>query len=99
MSRSLAFAEEAERHLLEIEQYIAGQGPIERASAYVNRILDNLSVLTVFPTIGSKRDDVRPGLHTFGIEKRVTVAYSFDADRVYILGVYYGGREWESSLR
>lgn len=99
MSRELVFSEKAELHLVDIQQYIAEQTSLEGASKYVGRILDNLDVVTVFPTIGSQRDDVRPGLRTFGFERRVIVAYFFDEHRVYVLGVYYGGREWESDLQ
>ena len=98
MSRDLVFSEDAEQHLSEIQQYIAEQSSPGRASDYVSRILDSVEALAVFPTIGTDRGDVRLGLRTFGFEKRVIVAYIYDDARVYVLGVYYGGRDWESTL-
>ena len=49
---------------------------------------------------GTRRDDLRPGLRTFSFERRVTVLSTVDdATRIVtILGVFYGGREFESDL-
>ena len=44
---------------------------------------------------GRKRDDVRPGLRIAGFERRVTVAFMVENDRVIILRLFYGGQEWE----
>jgi plasmid stabilization system protein ParE len=54
--------------------------------------------LTIFPERGVARDDVRPGLRTTHHRGRVIIAYTvIDAD-VHILGIFYGGQDYESLI-
>jgi toxin ParE1/3/4 len=39
------------------------------------------------------------GLRTIGFRRRVTIAFTVETNTVTILGVYYGGRDFETSLR
>lgn len=48
---------------------------------------------------GRLRDGVRPGLRVIGFERRVTAAFTVGKDRVTILRLFYGGRDWERELR
>ena len=52
-----------------------------------------------FPHRGIKRDDVRPGLHVVGFRRRATIALTVDNDAVTILGVFYGGQDYEAVLQ
>lgn len=47
---------------------------------------------------GQLRNDIRPDLRIVGFERRVTIAFSVDAEHVTILRVLYGGRDWEAEL-
>ena len=53
-----------------------------------------------FPERGTRRDDLLPGLRIIGYRKSVTVAFrvSADAQVVSIVGVFYGGQDYEASL-
>ena len=47
---------------------------------------------------GHRRDDISPGLRIAGFERRVTIAFAVDDDRVTILRMFYGGRDWEAEF-
>jgi toxin ParE1/3/4 len=47
---------------------------------------------------GTPRDDVGKGLRITTYKKRAVIAFSVDDDLLSILGVYYGGRDYESVL-
>jgi plasmid stabilization system protein ParE len=42
---------------------------------------------------------VRPGLRVTHYRKRTVIAFDVDDDRVSIIGVFYGGRNYESILQ
>ena len=44
------------------------------------------------------RDDLRPGLRTTAWRRRVTIAYVVEEAVVVVVGVYYGGRDFETLL-
>jgi toxin ParE1/3/4 len=48
---------------------------------------------------GTSREDIRPGLRTISYRKRVVVAFDVDADRVNIIGIFYGGQDYETVLQ
>jgi len=54
--------------------------------------------LQTFPHRGIRRDDIRPGLRVTHYRKRSVIAFVVDDDRVSILGVYYGGQDYETAL-
>ncbi|CCV03907.1 conserved exported hypothetical protein [Mesorhizobium metallidurans STM 2683] len=47
---------------------------------------------------GTRRDDVRPEPRVIGFERRVTVAFIVESERVVILRVFYGGADWQEYL-
>ena len=47
---------------------------------------------------GTQRDDIRPGLRVTNYKGRAVIALTVDADRVSILGVFYGGQDYETVL-
>ncbi|WP_417564474.1 hypothetical protein [Microbacterium sp.] len=65
---------------------------------FVFAILDLCDGLADSPFLGQARDDLRPGLRTIGFRRRVVVAFAVDDDSIQILGVYYGGRDYEQLL-
>ena len=55
--------------------------------------------LTCVCGLGIQRDDIRPGLRITSHRKRVLIAFEVDADQVAILGVFYGGQDYETSFQ
>ncbi|MGA9600133.1 MAG: type II toxin-antitoxin system RelE/ParE family toxin [Methylocystis sp.] len=61
-------------------------------------IIDYCEKLESFPEHGTRRDDLRPGLRTIGFRHRVTIAFAVEAETVTIIGVFYGGQDFEAAL-
>jgi toxin ParE1/3/4 len=55
--------------------------------------------LQSLPLRGILRDDIRPGLRITSHRKRVVIAFEVDGDQVAILGVFYGGQDYETSFQ
>ena len=55
--------------------------------------------LNTFPYRGNMRDDVRPGLRITHFKKRAVIAFEVDAEQVAIMGVFYGGQDYETILQ
>lgn len=98
MSRPVRFAPEAERDLNELLDYIASVATPEIADRYVDDLITYCEGLATFPEGGTPRDDIRPGLRTTGFRGRVVIAFATIDDAVVILGVFYGGRDYETLL-
>jgi plasmid stabilization system protein ParE len=89
---------EAETDLQLIYQGLVDRGASPAtARGYVNRILGYVAGLDVFPKRGSVHNEVRPGLHVIGFERRVSIAFVVedDAQEVTILRILYGGQEFK----
>lgn len=65
---------------------------------YAEAIVSYCESLSIFPQRGMKRDDVRLGLRITHYKKRAVIAFAVDAECVSILGIFYGGRDYESLL-
>jgi toxin ParE1/3/4 len=97
--REVIFAPEARDDLFALYDWIADAASPQVALSYVERIERFCLGFADLSERGTRRDDVRPGLRVTGFERRVTVAFSVDDDRVVILRIFYGGRNWEEILR
>jgi plasmid stabilization system protein ParE len=64
----------------------------------VAAIIEYCRSLSMFPERGVRMDDIRPSLRTVGYRRRVTLAFEVTNDLVSILGVYYGGQDFEADL-
>lgn len=97
---AVVFAPEAEDNLVELFECIAEQGSPEVAARYTEAIVTYCEGLASFSHRGTKRDDVRPGLRITNYQGRAVIAFSVDDSKetVAILGVFYGGRDYESEL-
>lgn len=100
MTSPVFFAPEAVDQLQGLYDYISRSATPTIAAGYVDAIVEHCEGLAVFPHRGQARDDLRPGLRTVSYRKRVVIAFSVEADteRLTILGVFYGGQDYESSL-
>ena len=96
--RRVSFRPLAEADLLEIYRYIAEKAGRGAAGGYIDRIETACMALETFPERGTRRDDIRPGLRIIGFERRVAIAFMVEVDRVTILRLFYGGRDWEASF-
>ena len=96
----VVFAPEAEDDLVSLYEYIAEHGSPVIAARYTEAIVAYCESLATLPHRGTKRDDVRPGLRITNYRRRAVIAFHCDeaAATVSILGVYYGGRDYERAL-
>lgn len=99
MTRQVVFTPRAEHHLESLYRYIEAQTGTIRAEAFTERIVAYCRELAQFPERGMRRDDLLPGLRIVGYRRRISIAFIVAPQAVVILGVYYGGRDYEADLR
>ena len=98
MNYRVVFSPEAEEQLVALFNYIAEAASPEIAARYTDSIVDYCNSLQTSPHRGTMRNDIRPGLRVTNYKKRAVIAYSVVADLVSILGVFYGGQDYEAIL-
>lgn len=99
MSFRVIFSPEAEDQLIALYRFIADAASPNVAAQYTDGIVDYCESLRTFPERGSLRDDVRLGLRVTNYRKRVVIAFHVDGDLVSIIGVFYGGQDFETILQ
>jgi plasmid stabilization system protein ParE len=99
MQYTVVFTPEAQDQLAAIYRYIATAASPLTAERYTSAIVTYCESLRTFPNRGTCRDDVRPGLRITNYKKRAVIAFAVEAERVSIIGVYYGGQDYETSLQ
>ena len=67
--------------------------------SYINAIITYCETLYTFPLRGATRDDIRPGLRVTNYKGRTVIAFDVDAQQVSIIGVFYGGQDYETALQ
>jgi toxin ParE1/3/4 len=97
-SRQVSLSESAQRDLFDIEVWLETQTSKRFARNYTDRLVEYCTRLDIASRRGSPRDDVLPGLRIIGFERRLTIAFAVHDDRVEILRVFRGGRDWEAEL-
>lgn len=97
--RRVVFRREALVQLDELYDYVAMDRSPVVAADLVDSIVAFCEDLAPFPLRGIARDDIRPGLRTIGFRRRAVVAFVVRDDAVVIVGVFYGGRDYEPVLR
>ena len=98
MSYTVVFTPEAEGQVLELYHYVAAKASPEIAEHFTDGIVTYCESLSTFPARGNRRDDIRPGLRITSYRKRIAIAFHVDEDRVNIIGVFYGGQDYEAAL-
>lgn len=97
MIRNVVYSPRARQQLTDLYLWIAeASGFADRAEGFVSAILAYCDGLGTFPLVGMTRDDLRPGLRIVGFRRRVTIAFAVTEETVEILGIYYGGRDYET---
>lgn len=89
----------AQHDLKEIYDWISDQASEATAIRFIRRIQSRYDSLSDYPKRDTRRDSLMPGLRTFGIDRRVTVAFRIDGQEVVILRILYGGRDLERAFR
>ena len=97
-SRQLIYGPEALRHLDELWDHIAKANAPAAADRYLATLLDYCEGLVDFPFRGTARNDLRPGLRTISFRRRAVIAFAVSDNTIEILGVFHGGRDYESLL-
>lgn len=95
----VVFAPEAEAQLVALYRFIAREASPDIARRFTDAIVEHCERLQNFPHRGTPRDDLRPGLRALTFRRRVTIAYAIEADLVAILGIFYGGQDFETILK
>ena len=99
MNYRVVFSPEAEEQLAALYRYIAAAASADIAARYTDAIVNYCESLCTFPHRGAMRDDVRPGLRITHYKKRAVIAFDIDAEQVSIIGVFYGGQDYETILQ
>ncbi|MDD2759590.1 MAG: type II toxin-antitoxin system RelE/ParE family toxin [Methylomonas sp.] len=99
MTYTVVFTPEAEEQLAAIYRYIATAASPVIAERYTGAIVEFCEGLVMFPERGAIHDDIRQGLRVTNYKKRSVIAYAIDGDRVSIIGVFYGGQDYEAALQ
>ncbi|MBC8038489.1 MAG: type II toxin-antitoxin system RelE/ParE family toxin [Rhizobiales bacterium] len=97
--RDVDFSPEAVNDLLNLYDWIVSRAGSAIAISYLDRIETFCLGLDFASERGQFRGDIRPGLRIIGFERRITIAFSVDAERVTILRLFYGGQDWEELVR
>lgn len=99
MKYRVIFSPEAEEQLAELFHYIATAASPGIAERYINAIITYCETLDTFPLRGAQRDDIRSGLRVTNYKGRTVIAFDVDAQQVSIIGVFYGGQDYETALQ
>ena len=98
MNYRVVFSPEAEEQLVALYHYIADAASPETAAQYTEGIVNYCNGFQLSSHRGTIRNDIRPGLRVTNYKKRTVIAYTVTAYIVSILGVYYGGQDYETII-
>lgn len=96
---TVVFTPEAEAQLALLYRYIADAASPDIAARYTDSIVTYCEDLRSFPHRGTKQDDIRPGLRVTNFRKRAAIIFTVESEQVSIIGVFYGGQDYEAALR
>jgi len=99
MRYRVVFSPEALEQLAGLYRHIARAASPGIAARYTEAIVSYCESLCTFPDRGTKRDDVRPGLRITNYRRRAVIAFAVDVETVSIIGVFYGGQDYETILQ
>jgi plasmid stabilization system protein ParE len=99
MSHRVVFSPEALEQLAALYRYIAEAASPDIAARYTEAIVSYCESLRTFPLRGTRRDDVRPGLRITNYKKRTVIAFDVKSEAISIIGIFYGGQDYETILQ
>ena len=92
------FAPEARAQLTHLYQHIAKKSSPETAASYTEAIISFCESLSLFPNRGVSREDIAKGIRITHYKKSTVIAFSIEDKNGFILGVFYGGQNYQSQL-
>ena len=99
MTYRVVFSPEAEEQVAAQYHYIAQVASPSIALRYTESVISYCESLCTFPERGNMRDDIRPGLRITNYKKRAVIAFDVGTEQVSIIGVFYGGQDFEAALQ
>lgn len=99
MPYPVVFTPEALEQLAALYHYIAVAASPDIAERYTNAIVTYCEGLETFTQRGTRRDDIRPGLRITNYKGRAVIAFDVSIERVSVIGVFYGGQDYETALQ
>lgn len=99
-SYTVVFTPEAEQHLADLYHYISQKSSADAALRFTMEIINYCAAMDEFPHRGTLREDIRPGLRIVSFRRNTVIAIAVDdaASIVTIVGIFYGGRNYEALL-
>ncbi|MBE2244944.1 MAG: type II toxin-antitoxin system RelE/ParE family toxin [Burkholderiaceae bacterium] len=100
MPYGVVYAPEATEQLEALYRYIAEHRSLAVTERYTSAVIETCEGLAIFALRGISREDIRPGLRVTHHRGRTVIAYAVDngSRRVSVLGVFYGGQDFERAL-
>ena len=95
--RDVVFSPEAEDDLIRLFDFVRSRSDLKTARNYMSRIEIFCMKLDLASERGTLRNDVRKGLRIVGFERRLTIAFTVDDERLTILKVFAAGQNWEAA--
>ena len=92
--RKVEFSEDARTDLVALYDWLSNAAGAKTALSYVERLETYCKGFDLASERGHARDDIRQGLRIVGFERRVTIAFMVEDNRVVILRLFYGGQNW-----
>lgn len=99
MYYTVVFTPEAEEQIAELYHYIAQAAAPDIAQRYTEAIVTYCEGLHTFPYRSHSRDDIRPGLRVTNYKGRCAIAFAVAGETVSVIGVFYGGQDYETLLQ
>jgi toxin ParE1/3/4 len=98
LQRKVTFSKRSKAQLTSLFRYIAKASSPRIASSYTQEITLACLNLATFPERGTERPEIRPGVRSIGFRRRVTITFRVRKNDVLILGIFYGGQNFEKHL-
>ena len=99
MPYTVNFSPEAEEQLASLYRYLAAVASPKIANRYTSAIVSYCEGLNTFPHRGLPRNDIRQGLRVTNYKSRTIIAYDVTAEVVSIIGIFYGGQDYETNFQ
>lgn len=94
------YRQSAQGDLADIFRYLVESGAsVDTALRFVLRIEERCQKIGDAPRSGRPRDDLLSGIRTLPFEHSAVIAYVIEREMVWIVNIFYGGRDFEALLR
>jgi len=88
----------ARADLAAIFDYLAEHN-LNSAQRFIGAVQRRCDLLRQYPELGVARDDLGPGIRALPIWRRVVIAYCIEPNAIEIIGVFYGGQDYQTILQ